>query len=141
MSKPEIVVTDAVNEQIEEIIRGGLNSYNDEMAGYSDKQPLAVLVKDPATGEVLGGAVGRSSLGLLFLDLFHLPKHLRGSGLGTSVLQAFEEEGRRRGCVTGVLYTISFQAPGFYERHGWRRFGEIACQPPGTSRIFLTKQL
>lgn len=140
MSKPEIVVTDAVNKQIEEIIGGGLNSYNDEMTGYADRQPLAVLVKDPVTGDVLGGAMGRSSLGLLFLDLFHLPKELRGSGIGSSVLQAFEEEGRRRGCVTGVLYTISFQAPGFYERHGWRRFGEIACQPPGTSRIFLTKQ-
>lgn len=141
MSHPEIVVTDVVNRPIEEVIGGGLNSYNDEITGYADRQPLAVLVKDPVTGDVLGGAIGRSSLGLLFLDLFHLPKALRGSGIGTSVLRAFEEEGKRRGCVAGVLYTISFQAPEFYERRGWRRFGEIACEPPGTSRIFLTKQL
>jgi hypothetical protein len=25
-----------------------------------------------------------------------------------------EEKARRRGCRAGVLYTISFQAPGFY---------------------------
>ena len=56
-------------------------------------------------------------------------------------LAADEAEGRRRGCVAAVLYTISFQAPGFYERHGWRRFGEVACLPPGTSRIFLSKTL
>ena len=37
-----------------------------------------------------------------------------------------------------MLYTISFQAPGFYERHGWREFGRIPCDPPGTSRIFMT---
>lgn len=141
MSKPEILVTDFVDKQIEEIIGGGLNSYNDEITGYADRRPLAVLIKDPVTGEVLGGAMGRSSLGLLFLDLFYLPKNLRGSGIGTSVLRTFEEEGRRRGCTAAVLYTINFQAPGFYERHGWHRFGEIACQPPGTSRIFLTKQL
>jgi GNAT superfamily N-acetyltransferase len=141
MSKPEIVVTDAVTARIQEIIGNGLNSYNVEITGYADRQPLAVLVKDPATGEVLGGAVGRSSLGLLFLDLFYLPKALRGLGIGTAVLQAYEQEGKRRGCVAGILYTISFQAPEFYERHGWRRFGEIACEPPGTSRIFLTKQL
>jgi GNAT superfamily N-acetyltransferase len=141
MSQHEIIVTDTVDDQIEEIIGGGLNAYNDEVTGYADRQPLAVLVTDPETGEVLGGATGRSSLGLLFLELFHLPAPLRGAGLGTSVLRAFEEEGRRRGCVAAVLYTISFQAPGFYERHGWRRFGEVACQPPGTSRIFLTKQL
>jgi hypothetical protein len=62
MSKPEIVVTDAVTARIQEIIGNGLNSYNVEITGYADRQPLAVLVKDPATGEVLGGAVGRSSL-------------------------------------------------------------------------------
>jgi GNAT superfamily N-acetyltransferase len=141
MSKHEIIVTDTVGDQIEEIVGGGLNAFNDEVTGYADRQPLAVLVTDPETGEVLGGATGRSSLGLLFLELFHLPAPLRGAGLGTAVLRASEEEGRRRGCVAAVLYTISFQAPGFYERHGWRRFGEIACQPTGASRIFLTKQL
>jgi hypothetical protein len=40
-----------------------------------------------------------------------------------------------------VLYTISFQAPRFYERLGWRIFGEVPCDPPGTSRVFMTKQL
>lgn len=141
MSRPEIVVTDNVTKQIENVIGGGLNAYNDQATGYNDRHPLAVIVRDPEAGEVLGGAIGRSSLGLLFLDLFYLPEDLRGTGLGASILGAFEEEGRRRGCVAGVLYTISFQAPGFYERQGWRRFGEIACNPPGTSRIFLTKQL
>lgn len=140
MPIPEILVTDHV-DGIEEIVAGGLNAYNDEVTGYADRQPLAVVVKDPESGEVLGGATGRSSLGLLFLDLFYLPSNLRGHGIGSAVLRAFEDEGRRRGCVTGVLYTISFQAPEFYERHGWQRFGEIPCQPPGTTRIFLTKQL
>ena len=52
-----------------------------------------------------------------------------------------EAEARERGCRSGVLYTISFQAPGFYARHGWRVFGEIPCDPPGTSRVFMTKDL
>jgi len=47
-----------------------------------------------------------------------------------------EEEARRRGCRAGVLYTISFQAPGFYQRLGRHVFGEIPCDPPGTSRFF-----
>jgi hypothetical protein len=38
-----------------------------------------------------------------------------------------------------VLYTISFQAPGFYVRHGWHEFGRIPCDPPGTAGIFMTK--
>jgi GNAT superfamily N-acetyltransferase len=141
MRKPDIVVTDVIDGEIERAIGGGLNDFNDAVTGISDRRPLAVVVKDPTTGNVIGGAIGRSSLGLLFLDLFFLPETLRGCGLGTEVLRSFEEEGRQRGCRSAVLYTISFQAPAFYERNGWRRFGEIPCHPPGTSRIFMTKEL
>jgi GNAT superfamily N-acetyltransferase len=141
MLEPHIVVTDEVSHEVEEVIGDGLNAFNDQVTGYADRKPIAVVVRNPEDGKVIGGAIGRSSLGLLFLELFYLPPGLRGAGVGTRILHAFEEEGRRRGCVAAVLYTISFQAPGFYERHGWRRFGEVACQPAGTSRIFLTKPL
>ncbi len=90
---------------------------------------------------MLGGATGRTSLGVMFLDYFHLPPEVRGNGLGTRILCAFEDEGRRRGCTWGFLYTTSFQAPAFYERNGWERFGEIPSEPPGASRIFMRKSL
>jgi GNAT superfamily N-acetyltransferase len=75
----------------------------------------------------------------LFIHLVYLPDRLRGTGVGSRMLAMAEAEARRRGCRAGVLYTINFQAPGFYERLGWRVFGEIPCDPPGTSRVFLTK--
>jgi len=84
---------------------------------------------------------GRTSLGLLFIDLFFIPADLRRDGLGGRLLQLAEDEARRRGCVNAVLYTINFQAPGFYERHGYRILGSVPCLPPGTSRIFMTKPL
>ena len=141
MTKPSIFVTDLIDDRIMMVMSHGLEQFNDEVTGYSDRHPLAVIVKDPQTEAILGGATGRSSLGLLFLDLFYLPKALRRSGLGTQILERFEAEGRRRGCRSAVLYTISFQAPKFYERNGWRIFGEIPCDPPGTSRVFMTKAL
>jgi GNAT superfamily N-acetyltransferase len=140
MQRPVIRVTETIDAGIETAIGEGLNAFNDAVTGYADRHPLAVVLEDPATGAILGGALGRSSLGLLFLDLFFVPEALRGAGLGSEILARFEAEGRRRGCRAGVLYTISFQAPLFYERHGWRRFGEIACDPRGASRIFLTKE-
>jgi GNAT superfamily N-acetyltransferase len=75
------------------------------------------------------------------IDLVYLPANLRGVGLGADLLQMAEDEARQRGCKAGVLYTISFQAPGFYEKFGWQRFGEIPCNPPGASRVFMTKTL
>jgi GNAT superfamily N-acetyltransferase len=140
MSGPIIVVTDAPEHRDVEVIGLGLAAFNDTQTGINDRQPLAVLVKD-AAGNTVGGISGRSSLGLLFLDLVYLPEAMRGGGLGSRMLAMAEEEGRRRGCKSAVLYTISFQAPEFYKRHGWRVFGEIACDPPGTSRIFMTKEL
>ena len=118
-----------------------MNAYNDAITGHSDRQVLSVVVRDGDSQRVLGGAMGRTSLGLLFLDLFYLPAALRGVGLGSEILEQFEAEGRRRGCVSAVLYTLSFQAPAFYERRGWRTFGEIACSPEGTSRVFMSKTL
>lgn len=141
MTEPRIVLTDNITPEMEETIGGGLNAFNDEMTGYADRKPLAVLARDPATDKIIGGALGRSSLGLLFLDLFYVSPDHRHARIGSAILRAFEEEGRRRGCVAAVLYTINFQAPDFYGRHGWHRFGEIACLPPGTSRIFMSKQL
>jgi predicted N-acetyltransferase YhbS len=61
--------------------------------------------------------------------------------LGSRLIASAEDEARRRGCTAAFVYTVTFQAPGFYERHGYRRFGEIACPPNGATRIFLTKTL
>lgn len=122
-------------------IEEGLNAFNDLMTGINDRKPLSVLIKSTKTGEVLGGMQGRSSLGLLFIDLFFLPPELRKMGLGTDILNRFENEGRRRGCTAAFLYTISFQAPDFYKKNGWEEFGRIDCEPEGTSRIFMRKSL
>jgi len=138
---PRVTLTDSPDAAAHEAIESGLARYNAEQAGLTDARPLAVLVTDATTEQTVGGLLGRTSLGLLFIDLVFIPAHLRGGGLGRRLLTLAEEEGRRRGCVASVLYTISFQAPEFYERHGYRRFGTIDCQPPGTSRIFMTKTL
>ncbi|EPZ0265882.1 GCN5 family acetyltransferase [Serratia marcescens] len=141
MKECHIEISDRVTPEITSCIAEGLDRFNDQQIGYGDRLPLAVVVKDPDSGDVLGGITGRSSLGLLFLDLFYLPEALRGAGLGSELLRRFEQEGRRRGCLSAVLYTISFQAPEFYQRHGWQRMGEVPCLPPGTSRIFMSKTL
>jgi len=139
--EPVVTVTDAPDPRVETVIGNGLRRYNAQQSGIDDSRPLAVVVSDPETHEVVGGICGRTSLGVLFVDLVYLPDELRGGGLGSRILKAAEDEGRRRGCRAAVLYTISFQAPDFYARRGWRVFGEIPCDPPGTRRIFMTKTL
>ncbi len=139
MIEPTLIVTDTASDEARKIVDDGLAEHGVEQAGYWDARPLHVLAQDQADGRVLGGFIGRTSLGLMFIELAFLPEESRNRGLGTRMLQMAEEEAVRRGCRGGVLYTISFQAPAFYERDGWREFGRVPCQPPGVSRIFMTK--
>ena len=138
---PTVTVTDAPGPEARALVSDGLDAHNLDRAGYWDARPLAVLVHDGATGAMLGGLVGRTSLGLLFIDLVYLPETVRGQGLGTRLLRAAEDEACRRGCRAGVLFTITFQAPDFYARLGWEEFGRVECDPPGTARVFCRKTL
>ncbi|MEV0847669.1 GNAT family N-acetyltransferase [Streptomyces sp. NPDC049954] len=139
--RTDLVVTDAPARADLTVISDALDRFNTEETGVADRRPLAVLIRDPETHQVIGGLTGRTSLGLFFVDLFYLPPHLRGGGLGSEILRRAEDEARTRGCRAAVLYTISFQAPGFYRKQGWERMGEVPCDPPGTSRVFMTKEL
>jgi GNAT superfamily N-acetyltransferase len=141
MDSPQIVLTDTPEASELAAIRRGLDAFNRAASGIDDQRPIALLVKDPATSEVLGGLYGRTSRGVLFIDVFFLPESMRGSGLGSRLLQMAEDEGRRRGCRTGLLHTNTFQAPGLYQKHGWREYGNFPSDPPGSSRLFFTKDL
>ena len=141
MSRPELTLTDAPTDADESVISSGLADYNTEKAGYRDWRPLAALLRDPQTGATLGGMIGRTSYGLLFIDMVYLPKTMRGQDIGRRLMAMMEQEGAARGCKSAFLLTITYQAPGFYERLGWTEFGRIACDPPGTARVFMTKRL
>jgi hypothetical protein len=44
-------------------------------------------------------------------------------------------------CRGAGLSSYTFQAPAFYERHGYAAFGQIDDYPPGHTMFFLSKQL
>ena len=137
---PILSFPEARDPRAEAVVTGGLAAYNREKFGRVDAKTLDILVHDDNSGEIVGGLLGRSSLGLFFLDLFYLPEKLRGGGLGSRIVALAEAEARRRSCTAASVNTISFQAPEFYERRGYRRFGEIA-PADGATRIFLGKTL
>ena len=136
-----LTVTDAPGAAAEAIIENSLHDFNRSKAGYVDSRTLAVLVRDPETSEVVGGLLGKTTLGLFFIDLVFLPDATRGKGVGTEMMRLAEQEALRRGCTAVVLFTIWFQAPEFYGRLGYRELGRVECAPPGHTRICMTRQL
>ncbi|MBM3545448.1 MAG: GNAT family N-acetyltransferase [Alphaproteobacteria bacterium] len=138
---PVLTLTDAADAEAKAAISEGLRDYNREQAGFTDGRGLSILISDPATGKVVGGLTGWTSYGVFFLDLFHIPADMRRRGLGDRIMRMAEDEARSRGCTKAVVYTITFQAPAYCERHGYTRFGTVEVPPPGASRVHLQKTL
>jgi len=135
-----IELTDTVDEAVRNAIVRPLIAYNSSQTGISDHRPLIVVLRDEQ-GEVVGGLWGRTGYGWLYVELLVVPESLRGKRIGTELLARAETEARARECANVWLDTFEFQARGFYERLGYRCFGELAEYPPGFSRYFMTKVL
>jgi GNAT superfamily N-acetyltransferase len=136
----ELEVTADADPAAREVIAGGLREFNEAIAGPVGLQPLNVLLRD-SSGAVVGGLWGRTYWRWLFVELLFVPNECRGRDLGRRLLRAAEDEAGARGCLAAWLDTFAFQAPGFYERLGYQRFGELSGLPPGYRQIFFTKRL
>ena len=73
--------------------------------------------------------------------MFFLPEALRGRAAGRDLLELVEQEAVRRGCKNAVVETSTFQAPGFYLRHGYEEFGRVPFNVSDHARVFLRKAL
>ena len=138
---PDITVIDVLDPADVAVITDGLRAYDLNQIGYHDFRRLAVFVRDPQTGKVVGGLHGRSEFGLVYVAWFFLPEDLRRARIGSRVLAMAEEEGRRRGCTRIALTTLSIEAPGFYQKQGYAVAATIDCEPPGLTRYYMMKKL
>jgi GNAT superfamily N-acetyltransferase len=134
------VVTDQPSPDDVALIEDELVAYNVGRARPYNRRPLHVFLRD-AQGRTIGGATGETNWGWLYVDCLWLPDDLRGDGWGARLLAAAEDEARQRGCRHARLFSYSFQAPGFYEKLGYRVFGVLEDYPPGERQVWLRKDL
>jgi len=79
-------------------------------------------------------------MGALEVRGLWVDSHLRGQGLGETILFAIENEARKRGASRAMLYTYSWQAEVFYKRMGYSEYSRFTY-PDGPERIDLKKEL
>jgi hypothetical protein len=83
---PILTVSSEPEPAAEKVVGDGLNAFNDAKVGYADRLALHVIVRDSDSGKIVGGISGRTSLGLMFIDLVYLPAALRGHDIGTRMM-------------------------------------------------------
>ena len=112
------------------VVDEGLGVANDEAAPLHEVRPLSCFAR-LASGEVIGGAVGRTWGPCCELQqLWVAPAHRR-TGIASRLVKAFEARAQERGCHTFYLETFSFQAPRLYAALGYEVRYEHAVYPHG----------
>jgi GNAT superfamily N-acetyltransferase len=122
-----------------EFLDDRLYAYNVEQTGYDDGKLLTLWVKNLA-GERLAGLHGWTWGGSCYIRDLWVHQDLRGQGYGTRLLQAAEQEARIRGCHQVVLDSYSFEAPGFYQKHGYEVFAILEDHPRQHRNYYLRKR-
>jgi ribosomal protein S18 acetylase RimI-like enzyme len=117
-----------------------LYEHNRAATGRDDGAGLGFVVHDDA-GALIGAVAGHSWAGMAEIVQLWVDKAHRGKGLGRSLIEAAKSEAAARGCVSVFVMSYDFQAPGLYEKCGFRRVAEVEGWPPGHTHVALRLDL
>lgn len=137
----QLLVGDA-DPELDQRLSDGLDRVN---AAATPSVPaareLTVQLQD-GDGDLAAGASGWTWGVAAGIGMTWVREDARGSGLGGRLLAAFEAEARARRCRHVFVTSFTFQAPGFYERHGYvELFRWEGVPTPDEADVHLRKEL
>lgn len=119
-------------------VSDGLTAYNRARVGPENYSPLHIFLRD-GQDRVVGGLLDVFYWGWCTIEYLWVSEDLRGQSYGKALLETAENEARKRGVKNINLDTMSFQAPDFYLKMGYRIYGQLEGIPEGHTRYSLTK--
>jgi len=120
-------------------IEDRLREHNRRATGH-DGQGLGFVIRDEL-GRMIGAAAGYTWAGTSELKQMWIDEAYRGRGLARALLNAFVKEARNRGVRRIWVASYDFQAPGMYEKAGFKRITEFEEWPEGHINVVLCKTL
>jgi GNAT superfamily N-acetyltransferase len=123
------------------VLNAGLEAYNQAAVDAGEQREMSVKVLD-ADGAVLAGLTGWTWGTCAGISLTWVREDARRQGWGGRLLEAAEQIARERGCHQIVVTSFTFQAPRFYELHGYVETGRTEGLPvAGEADVHLRKEL
>lgn len=90
----------------------------------------------------IGGASGLiDEKNWVYIDCLFVDEEYRGDDVGTMLMKKVEEFALKNKCTGIITDTWSWQAKGFYEKMGFKQFGELKDHPIGAVTYFFEKRL
>jgi GNAT superfamily N-acetyltransferase len=140
MSTVRISIEPHAAESLRQHVRDHLDTFNVAATGFAEYHAISIFLRGEHD-EVMGGLLGALWGGWLHVAILWVAEPLRGRGYGRQLLDAAERYAVERGCTQAWLTTFSFQAPGFYPKLGYERFGVLEDHPTGHRHHFFQKRL
>ncbi|WP_315708311.1 GNAT family N-acetyltransferase [Brenneria uluponensis] len=132
-------ITDTPNQKEEDYVIKSLWQHNEQYDAV-DIHPLFLTITDD-DNNIIAGLVARTWWGGLDIQYLWVSEKYRKSGLGSQLMQNAEEEALKRGCHMAYVDTFSFQARGFYEKRGYREYGNLSGFAHRHTRHYLSKRI
>jgi len=119
-------------------LKAGLIAYNAPYTQGLADECISCFVRDD-NNAIKGGVLAKIYWGWLYIEWFWLDESLRGTGVGSELLNKIENHALSLNVRHFRLETASFQALGFYKKNGYDVFGVLQDMPPGHQTYFLKK--
>ena len=123
-------------QEIGDLIR----SYNRSKRETAESEPLNLYVEDEH-GQLLAGLVAETFGNWLEIEYLFVKEDLRGQGIGSQLLHQAESEAKMRNCRFAFVNTYQFQAPAFYQKHGYQEVFILKDYPYTGQRHYYQKDL
>ena len=123
-------------QEIGDLIR----SYNRSNREAAESEPLNIYVEDDS-GELMAGLVAETFGNWLEIEYLFVKEEFRGQGIGSQLLQQAESEAKKRNCRFAFVNTYQFQAPAFYQKHGYKEVFTLKDYPYTGQRHYYQKDL
>ena len=117
-----------------------VRAFNMRATGLPRYRSFAVFLRDD-DGALRGGAEGGLWGNALHVNVLWVDEALRGQGHASALMRAAEAHGVAQGAKLAYVETLSFQARPFYEKLGYRVFGELPEMADGETMYFLARPL
>lgn len=139
LSDIDIEVRDDLPPAESAVVDAGLDAFNTAATPLADVRSVACFAR-LSSGEIVGGAVGRTWGRCCEIRQLWVADPHRGRGLGTSLMRALEARAAGRGCRTFYLETWTFQARAFYEALGYGVRLAIGGHAPGIAKFVMMRE-
>jgi ribosomal protein S18 acetylase RimI-like enzyme len=126
-------------DELGAMVRAGIRRNDPPEVGPRDYVPLGIALR--ADGRLVGGVYGATMWRWLMIEGLWVSEEFRGQGFGERLMAAAEAAAIARRCRAASLGTFDFQARRFYEKLGYKVFGELEEFPTGHRHYEMWKLL